>query len=112
MTPEEFRKKVSALGFKFFKRADISAAHEEIPWVESLFEGYKIDRKTEWSHMEGKGKHARKVKRTKLKLVGSAHGPPEAKAAFENDPEFVEVAKIRDEAVKLVTITCHSVFGD
>ena len=36
----------------------------------------------------------------------------EAKAAFENDAEFVEVAKIRDEAVKLVTITGRSVFGD
>ena len=36
----------------------------------------------------------------------------EAKAAFENDPEFVEMAKIRDEAVKLVTITASSVFGD
>ena len=37
---------------------------------------------------------------------------PDAKVAFETDPEFVEVAKIRDEAVKLVTITGHSVFGD
>ena len=36
----------------------------------------------------------------------------QAKVAFENDPEFVEVAKIRDEAVKLVTITGSSVFGD
>ncbi len=35
-----------------------------------------------------------------------------AKAAFENDAEFVEVAKIRDESVKLVTITGTSVFGD
>ena len=37
---------------------------------------------------------------------------PEAKAAFESDPEFVEAAKIREKAVKLVTITGHSVFGD
>ncbi len=36
----------------------------------------------------------------------------EARAAFENDAEFVEVAKIRDEAVKLVAITGSSVFGD
>ena len=36
----------------------------------------------------------------------------DAKAAFENDPQFVEVAKIRDEAAKLVTITGVSVFGD
>lgn len=35
-----------------------------------------------------------------------------AKQAFENDPEFVEAAKIRDEAVRLVTITGRSVFGD
>ncbi len=35
-----------------------------------------------------------------------------AKAAFENDPEFVEAAKIRDQAAKLVTITGTSVFGD
>ena len=34
-----------------------------------------------------------------------------AKAAFENDAEFAEVAEIRDEAVKLVTITGSSVFG-
>ncbi len=37
---------------------------------------------------------------------------PEAKAAFENDAGFAELAKIRDEAVKLVTITGSSVFGD
>ncbi len=36
----------------------------------------------------------------------------EVKAAFESDPEFAKVAKIRDEAVKLVTITGSSVFGD
>jgi len=36
----------------------------------------------------------------------------DAKAAFENDPQFVEVEKIRDEAAKLVTITGISVFGD
>ena len=35
-----------------------------------------------------------------------------AKEAFENDPEFIEAAKIRDRAVKLVTITAKSVFGD
>lgn len=35
-----------------------------------------------------------------------------AKEAFENDPQFVEVARIRDEAVTLVTITGSSVFGD
>ena len=36
----------------------------------------------------------------------------EAKAAFESDPKFAEVKKIRDKAVKLVTITGNSVFGD
>ena len=35
-----------------------------------------------------------------------------ARDAFENDPEFKRVAEIRDEAVKLVTITARSVFGD
>ena len=35
-----------------------------------------------------------------------------AKEAFENDPEYKEVAKIMDEAVNLVTITATSVFGD
>ena len=35
-----------------------------------------------------------------------------AKEAFENDPDFKDVAKIRDRAVKLVTITGKSVFGD
>lgn len=37
---------------------------------------------------------------------------PAAKEAFENDPEFKIAAKIRDKAVKLVTITGKSVFGD
>ena len=35
-----------------------------------------------------------------------------AKEAFENDPDFQSVAEIRDKAVKLVTITAKSVFGD
>lgn len=53
MTPEEFRKKVSALGFNFFKHANISAASEEIPWVESLFEEFKIAGKAEWVQPTG-----------------------------------------------------------
>jgi hypothetical protein len=48
MTPEDFRKKVAALGVKFFKHGDISAAPEEIPWVESLFDGFTIEKKAEW----------------------------------------------------------------
>ncbi len=35
-----------------------------------------------------------------------------AKEAFENDPEYKEAEKIREEAVNLVTITATSVFGD
>jgi len=35
-----------------------------------------------------------------------------AKEAFENDPEFKKAAELRDKAVKLVTITGKSVFGD
>ena len=35
-----------------------------------------------------------------------------AKEAFENDPDFVKAAEIRDKAAKLVTITAKSVFGD
>ena len=35
-----------------------------------------------------------------------------AKEAFENDPEYKKVTIIRDRAVKLVTITAKSVFGD
>ncbi len=49
MTAEEFHKKVNALGFKFFKHAYISAAPEEIAWMESLFEGFNVERKTEWT---------------------------------------------------------------
>ena len=37
---------------------------------------------------------------------------PAAKAAFESDPEFVMAAELRDKAVKLVTVTGTSVFGD
>lgn len=36
----------------------------------------------------------------------------EAKKAFESDPEFVEAAKLRDKAARLVTVTGKSVFGD
>ena len=53
ITAEEFRKKVTALGFKSFKHANITAASEEIPWVESLFEGFKADGKTEWTQPTG-----------------------------------------------------------
>jgi uncharacterized protein (DUF1330 family) len=35
-----------------------------------------------------------------------------AQEAFENDPEFKRATEIRDKAVKLVTITAKSVFGD
>lgn len=45
-------------------------------------------------------------------IVVTWFGSPEAKLAFESDPDFVEAAKIRDEAVTLVTITGSSVFGD
>ena len=45
-------------------------------------------------------------------IVVTWFGSEAAKKAFENDPEFVEAAKIRDEAVRLVTITGNSVFGD
>jgi hypothetical protein len=53
MTPAEFRKKVKALGITFFKHAYITAAPDEIPWVESLFEGFKTERKTEWVQPTG-----------------------------------------------------------
>ncbi len=53
MTAEHFRKKVTALGIKFFKHAHISAAPEEIPWVESLFEGFKTEGKTQWVQPTG-----------------------------------------------------------
>ena len=35
-----------------------------------------------------------------------------AKEAFESDPEFMRAAQIRDKAVRLVTITARSIFGD
>jgi len=53
MTPEEFQKKVTVLGFNFFKHANISAASEEIPWVESLFEGFTMNGKAEWVQPTG-----------------------------------------------------------
>lgn len=53
MTPEQFREKVAALRFKFFKSAQISAATEEIPWVESLLEGFAIGQRTEWVQATG-----------------------------------------------------------
>ncbi len=45
-------------------------------------------------------------------IVVSWFASAAAKDAFENDPEFKKVAEIRDKAVKLVTVTARSVFGD
>jgi hypothetical protein len=53
MTPEEFRKQIASLGFKFFKHANICAASDEIPWVESLFDGFKMERKAQWVQPTG-----------------------------------------------------------
>jgi hypothetical protein len=53
MTAEQLRKKVNDLGFKFFKHPDISAAPEEIQWVESLFDGFKIEAKAQWVQPTG-----------------------------------------------------------
>jgi hypothetical protein len=53
MTAEVFRAKLAVLGVKFIKQANISAAPEEIAWVESLFEGFTIERKHDWVHPEG-----------------------------------------------------------
>jgi len=36
----------------------------------------------------------------------------DARKAFEGDPEFEELAEIRDRAVRWVTVTGKSVFGD
>jgi len=35
-----------------------------------------------------------------------------AKEAFEQDPDYIKAAVIRDKAANLVTITAKSVFGD
>lgn len=53
MTKDEFRRRVSALGINFFKSAYISASSEEIPWVESLFEGFTMQKRTEWVQPTG-----------------------------------------------------------
>ena len=36
----------------------------------------------------------------------------DARKAFENDPEFKKASEIRDKAVKLVSVTGKSMFGD
>ena len=53
MTREEFQRKVSAVGIKFFKLGEISAAPEEIPWVESLFDGFERQGEIEWKQPLG-----------------------------------------------------------
>jgi hypothetical protein len=50
MTPEDLKARVKSLGYKKFKTVDISAAPEEMAWVESLFAGLKPEGTTEWSH--------------------------------------------------------------
>jgi hypothetical protein len=42
MTKEEFQKRVIATGVRIFTHVELSAAPEEIPWVESLFEGFTM----------------------------------------------------------------------
>ena len=68
--------------------------------------GVHIERWLMTDHMDGSG-----LDRPD-QIVVTWFKNPEAKTALEDDPEFVEAAKIRDEAVKLVTITGRSVFGD
>jgi hypothetical protein len=53
MTPEEFCKRVSALGIPRFK-ANVFAPVEDIPWVESLFKEFGYERKVEWSMPDGR----------------------------------------------------------
>jgi hypothetical protein len=53
MTKEEFQRRVLATGVKLFKQVDLSAAPEEIPWVESLFEGFTMRGKAEWVQPKG-----------------------------------------------------------
>jgi hypothetical protein len=57
MTPEEFRQRFEALGIKRFKEGSIFAAPEEIPWVETLLEKLKFEKKTEWSHRSEPAKY-------------------------------------------------------
>ena len=45
-------------------------------------------------------------------IVVTWHKSAAAKQAFEDDPEFRKAKEIRDRAVRLVTITGKSVFGD
>lgn len=45
-------------------------------------------------------------------IVVTWYSSAAAKEAFENDPEYKKAAEIRDRAVKLVTVTGRSVFGD
>ena len=45
-------------------------------------------------------------------IVVTWHKSAAAKQAFEDDPEFRKAKEIRDKAVRLVTITGKSVFGD
>lgn len=53
MTKDQFQKKIIETGVKFFKHVDISAAPEEIPWVESLFDGLTMKGKAEWVQPPG-----------------------------------------------------------
>ena len=36
----------------------------------------------------------------------------DARSAFENDPEYKKAAEIRDKAVKLISVTGKSIFGE
>ena len=45
-------------------------------------------------------------------IVVTRFADTKAREAFENDPDFKRAAEIRDRAVKLVSVSGKSVFGD
>lgn len=49
MTPEQFRARFDALGIQRFKRGNLFAAEEEIPWIETLMATIKFENRTEWT---------------------------------------------------------------
>ena len=88
------------------RNPDLFAEYQERAKTILVKYGVHIERWLMTERMEGEG-----FERPD-QIVVTWFKNPEAKAALENDPDFAEVEKIRNEAVKLVTITASPVFGD
>ena len=86
--------------------ADLFAAYQEQTKPILARHGVHVERWLMTEAIEGEGMD----KPDQIVVTWFANS--DARNAFENDPEFKKASELRDKAVKLVTVTGKSVFGD